>query len=245
MCLSKMSMRRIDAKIKAGVMMGAIVLALSPMNVFADSSTVQGNGGTISGYTVTTSSTAITNPTYFTASTYIRSSRKASEGALRAKSQMRVGIYSPYDFTIASNWSYNKSENTVAAASTQHNFTNDPGWGGIQASGTGGIFIGGWHDFYAGTAVASTGVRTTSLEALLKRPSERVDSTTGETYRRAIGENGNKGFIKASEEDFIASMPPQEALDFIEKTNGKIQISVYGEDLATVIDTYPVTFSLN
>ena len=102
MCLSKMSMRRIGAKIKAGVMMGAIVLALSPMNVFADSSTVQGNGGTISGYTVTTSSTAITNPTYFTASTYIRSSRKASEGALRAKSQMRVGIYSPYDFTIIS-----------------------------------------------------------------------------------------------------------------------------------------------
>ena len=212
-CMSIMLMRQISAKTKVG----AIVLALTPMEVFADSSTVQGNGGTISGYTVSTSTTAITDPAYFIATTYIRSSRQASEGALRAKSQMIAGIYSPYDFTIASNWSYNKSENTVASAYTQHNFTSDPGWGGIQASGTSGIYIGGWRDFYAGTAVASTGVRTMGLEALLKRSSERVDSTTGETYRRAIGENGNKGYIKASEEDFIASRSPQEALDFITK----------------------------
>lgn len=216
-----------------------------PTNALAASATAAGNGGTINGYTVSTSSTAITNPTWFTASSYIRSNRQAAAGALRARTQLRVGVSTPHDFTVASGWSTNRSANTTVGATAQHNFSSNPGWGAIQATGTCGIYINGWHDFYAGIATAPITRAFGGIEALANRSGEYTDPRTGEVYLRAIGEQGRQGYIKQGEESIVQYMSPQELIDFISSSSGTVYINVYDEDLTTVIDSYPVNFTLS
>lgn len=231
-------------KVFVAIVICAVGIVLAPHNAFASSATQQGDSATINGYTVKTYSTAQTNPTWFTASTNIWSSKQASPGALRAKAQLRVGISTPYDLTVATDWAYNKSANVVAGATATHRFTSNPGWGGIQATGTGGIYISGWHDFYAGTATAWIDSRSASISALKERASERIDSAAGEIYLRAMGESGKMGYVKKGEESVTEYMSPQEVLNFIGETNGVVHINLYDEDLKTVIDTYPVSFTL-
>lgn len=216
----------------------------NPDIAIAATAYAEGDSATINGYVITTNSSAYTYPNRFTTNSYVWSSIQASPGSLRALNRMQVGPYTPYYFSITSSWAYNKSANVTVGATNQYSFTSNPGWGLIQSNGTGGIYINGWQDLNAGTAVAPLEGSRSSLAMLKSRATEYIDPDSGEVYLRVIGENGRRGYVKKGEESFLDYMSPQEAISFIENSCGEMHISVYDDDLETVIDSYLVTFSL-
>lgn len=64
-------------------------------------------------------------------------------------------------------------------------------------------------------------------------------------YCSVLGKDGNYGFVKESEMELPTFRTPEERLSFFTKNEGTIWIDVYDNDLATVIDSYPVSFILS
>jgi len=225
------------------LLVAVLMIFLSvPVSAYAGYAKQNGNGGYISGFSVSTYSEITTNPTIFISTTAISCSPKPNSGALRAKNTMILGVSTPYDRRISSSWKLNTS-GSMAAAGNRYSFSSDPGWGTIGSTGTGSIYIAnkGWQDYYAGTAYTPT-VRV----SLQDRLDEYVlNSDTGETFVRVIGINGCEGLVKESEEnalEHIASL--EETLQYVKEHEGMRYIQVYAEDFVTVIDAYPVTYEL-
>lgn len=107
-----------------------------PTNALAASATAAGNGGTIMATPFQRAVRLSPIQLGLRLRPTLEVIGKAAAGALRARTQLRVGVSTPHDFTVASGWSTNRSANTTVGATAQHNFSSNPGWGAIQATGT-------------------------------------------------------------------------------------------------------------